>query len=199
MKKWRPLLWVIAIIVLLLVMPAEKTLGQWIKWVYLHASFDAIGLLGFYGAALLSLLFLLGGRKDGLVHWASALWKTGTLFWMAGWLIGTVLGIVLWGGWTTAEPRNLLAPAIVLLGVGVWIVAANLRYNDTVYAYPVGAVLIWAALNFTGRLIHPLNPIGSGDPVLKITYGLVLIAMGLLGYELTLRFKKGKIKGFPHV
>lgn len=183
MRKIYPLILVAVVAVTLILMPAEKTLGTAIKWVYLHASFDAVGLLGFYGSALLAAVYLII-KKDSLSRWATAFWKTGTIFWAGGWIIGTVLGIVIWGGWTTAEPRNLLAPAIMLLGIGGWVISGNLDNKKApAYTYLAGALLIWAALNFTGKVIHPLDPIGSADNVLQVTYRILFLAMALLGWE----------------
>lgn len=169
----------------LIVMPAEKTLGAWIKWVYLHASFDAVALLAFYAAAILAVGYLISTRQI-LYQYSTGLWKAGTILWFGGWIVGTVLGIVLWGGWTTAEPRNLLAPAILLLGVGGWLISANLSTKrGAAMALICGAVLIWSALNFTGRVIHPLNPIGSGTTLMKASYATLMLAMGLVGWEIT--------------
>ncbi|NLY55080.1 MAG: hypothetical protein GX058_01060 [Firmicutes bacterium] len=184
-KQWYLAALMLIIIAVLIVMPAEKTLGAWIKWVYLHASFDAVGLIAFYTAAILAVGYLVSARQV-LYQYSTGLWKAGTILWSGGWAIGTVLGIVLWGGWTTAEPRNLLAPAILLLGIGGWLVSANLSTKrSAAIALICGAVLIWSALNFTGRVIHPLNPIGSGTALMKASYATLMAAMALLGWELT--------------
>ena len=95
----------IAFIALVLLAPAEKTLGEAIRYVYVHVALTRAGMWGFYLAGLSGLVIAITA-KERLQEWAQVVtWVSFALFFAGG--IGSVFAqLTSWGGLLWEEPRN---------------------------------------------------------------------------------------------
>ncbi len=110
----------------LAMMPAEKTLGQVIKVVYLHGALSRAGMLGFLAAGVAAALYLV--RRDSrLIRWAEGLLWSGWGFWTAHFLVSIPATRLTWGPWIAwGEPRvtmslQVIAAGLVVIGV-TWLI-----------------------------------------------------------------------------
>ena len=178
-----PLLWLClslaAIAAYTLIGPAEKTLGAYVRIVYLHGAWVWTALVAFVAAALLGLAGLLTGRR-ALHQWSRAAGRTGLTFWITYLPLSIWAMQTNWNGLFLAEPRFRLAVVFTLSGLllqlGVtlledpaWASAANSLY----------AVVLFFTLSQTREVMHPASPIfGSGAWRIQLYYiGLLLLTM----------------------
>ena len=162
---------------ILVLMPAEKTLGQVIKIVYLHGALSRAGMLGLIGAGVAGIIYLLLHRP-ALARWADGLLLSGWGFWLAHFVVSMPATHFAWGPWIAwGEPRVTMTLQVLAAGLVVIIltrVLAEPRFSAAAAVLLAGAVLILA--NRTGALRHPLDPIGaSPSTTLRLVYlGLLL-------------------------
>jgi len=161
------LFWFLATLLLIAVFtafgPAEKTLGTNVRVVYLHGAWVWTAMAAIVAAALTGL----GGlvfRREMLHRWSRALGRTGLLFWVTYLPISLWAMQANWNGLFLVEPRwrvgvifavggVLLQAGLTLLESPAWASALNLGY----------AVALLAALQNTGRIMHPPSPILDSD------------------------------------
>ena len=89
---------VLAAGLVLALMPAEKTLGQVIKLVYLHGALSRAGMIGFWASALAGIVFLLRGDERWL-RWSRALLLSGWGFWITHFIVSMPATRLTWGPW----------------------------------------------------------------------------------------------------
>jgi hypothetical protein len=161
----------------LLWMPAEKTIGQVIKIVYLHGALSRAGMLGFLAAGLFGLAYLIRPKRT-LGQWSRALLVSGWAFWTAHFIVSMPATRLTWGPWIAwGEPRVTMTLQVAAAGLLVilvtWLVK-DLRFAAA--ANLLFAVAFAALAARTGVLRHPLDPIGSSpSELLRLVY-LVLLA-----------------------
>src|SRR5512144_3224400 len=128
----------IAIALLALLGPEEKSLGANVRIVYLHGAWVMTAELAFLAAGLIGLIALIS-RRSVFHQWAAALGRTGILFWVTYLPLSLWAMQANWNGLFLAEPRFRLAVIFavtgVLLQLGLWIInvdwvtsLANLTY-----------------------------------------------------------------------
>lgn len=161
---------------ILALMPAEKTLGQVIKIVYLHGALSRAGMAGFTATGLLGLAFLVF-RRPGLARWSHGLALSGWLFWALHFLVSMPATRLTWGPWIAwGEPRVTMTLQVIAAGAAVigitWLVQ-NLYFTAAANTLLTTAFLVLALS--TGVLRHPLDPIGT-SPSLEFR----LVYAGLL-------------------
>lgn len=151
----------IAFIALALLAPAEKTLGEAIRYVYVHVALTRAGMWGFYLAGLLGLGVAISARAH-LQKWAQVVtWVSFALFFAGG--IGSVFAQqASWGGLLWEEPRNrsslsVMAVALIVLILNHWI--PWIRVRGLLYLGLAGYVA-WI-IPRTPLVFHPANAIGS--------------------------------------
>ncbi len=118
----------IAIALLALFGPEEKSLGANVRIVYLHGAWVLTAELAFLAAGIAGLVALLT-RRERLHQWSAALGRIGVIFWV------TYLPLSLWAmesnwnGLFLAEPRFRLAAIFavtgVLLQIGLWLIGTD--------------------------------------------------------------------------
>lgn len=113
----------LAIVILTLFGPEEKSLGANVRLVYVHGAWVLTAEIAFLLAALAGLLGLL--LRRGLFHaWSAALGRTGILFWVTYLPLSMLAMQANWNGLFLAEPRFRLATTFavtgVLLQIGLW-------------------------------------------------------------------------------
>jgi len=137
---------VLAIALLAIFGPEEKSLGSNVRIVYLHGAWVLTAEAAFAAAALSGALALLGrrisllrARQASLHAWSAALGRTGITFWVTYLPLSLWAMQANWNGLFLAEPRFRLALTFAVVGVlmqvGLWILstpwmtsAGNLLY-----------------------------------------------------------------------
>lgn len=147
-RKTSPLLWffltLLAILLLALFGPEEKSLGSNVRIVYLHGAWVLAAEAAFLAAGASGGLALLGvvlrpQRWQSLHGWSQALGRTGIVFWVSYLPLSLWAMQSNWNGLFLAEPRFRLALTFAIVGVlmqvGLWLInrsaltsAANLAY-----------------------------------------------------------------------
>ncbi len=161
--------WLILALILLagfaivLTSPAEQTIGNAIKFVYVHVAFTRAGMLGFYLTGAVGLLVAFSGSWKWQ-SWASKVgWVALGLF-TIGFLISILAQRSTWGGIAWNEPRNhmtfnILALSIIVLILGDWLPWVRLR--GFLYA-TLGGYVAWN-VRATPLVLHPADPIGTSS------------------------------------
>jgi hypothetical protein len=114
---------ILAIVILTLFGPEEKSLGSNVRLVYLHGAWVLTSELFFILAALAGLLGLFL-KRDIFHAWSAALGRTGIVFWVTYLPLSMFAMQANWNGLFLAEPRFRLAMTFavtgILLQVGLW-------------------------------------------------------------------------------
>jgi hypothetical protein len=168
---------VVLAVLILLLMPAEKTIGQVIKIVYLHGALSRAGMLGFLLAGLAGLAYLIRPRQ-ALGQWSRALLISGWAFWAAHFIVSMPATRLTWGPWVAwGEPRVTMTLQVLAAGLLVILVTwmlKDLRFAAVANLLFAIAFAVLAAR--TGVLRHPLDPIGSSPSALLRLVYLALLA-----------------------
>lgn len=158
--------------------PAEKTLGNGIKAVYVHVSLTWAGLAGFVTAALLALAQLLT-RQPRLESWRKTVGWVAFGFYLAGVAASAIASQVNWGAVFWQEPRmvtslNVLAVALIVQLGNIFFPWRSLRAGLSLL---LPAFIFWA--NFSAPLVlHPANPIRSSDATgIRLTFLTMFLLM----------------------
>ncbi|UCG24881.1 MAG: hypothetical protein JSW55_02485 [Chloroflexota bacterium] len=169
---------------LLLLAPAEATIGEGIRIVYIHVALIWTGMLVLIVAGLLGLVVLLTGRAL-LTEWMQVVAWVGLAFFAAGVVASLAAEIVNWGGIAWREPRtaanlNLLALTIIVQVVNTWLPdswGTRRRLQGALNAF-LAAAVIWTTMT-TEVQLHPANAVGDAtSQAIQLTfYGLSLLSL----------------------
>ncbi len=178
---------VIAIALLTLISPEEKSLGANVRIVYLHGAWVLTAEITFIFAALAGLLGLI--LKNDIFHaWSAALGRTGIVFWVTYLPLSLFAMQSNWNGLFLAEPRFRLAMMFavtgILLQIGLWIfnISWLTSLGNIIYI-----VVLRVIFSTAENIMHPPpSPIfNSGNYVIiGFFVGLNLLAL-LAAYFLT--------------
>jgi hypothetical protein len=119
---------------LLWLSPAEQTLGQVVKLVYLHGALVRTAMLIFAASLPVNLIALVKG-PGGWSAWGKALAWTAILAWLAHTLFSMVTTYAAWGVFVAwDEPRtrftfSLAAIAVIIAGVAHMVMPASRRWR----------------------------------------------------------------------
>ena len=167
---------VIVSIALTWLSPAEATLGQAVKFVYMHAAlmWVAFGLLS--AGAILGLLFLILERPS-LFAWSYGSTATAVALLLMTGLLGSLTAKMTWGGINWSEPRFLMLGEILLAGLAV-LAVAGLSSSPTLQSATniLFAIVAWGLLLRTELVIHPNSPIFSSDSLAIKIFPLLIAA-----------------------
>jgi hypothetical protein len=152
--------------ILLWLAPAEQTLGQVVKLVYLHGALIRACLLGFSVAGLLGVAALIW-RRPGLVAWLQATQSGVLLVWLIYLISSMVVTYLAWGvaiAW--GEPRVAATIRISIAALVICVVVELLKQPALT---ALGSILLagvaWWATQSAGVIRHPLDPIGTSSSV----------------------------------
>lgn len=169
----------LVIILLAMIGPVEKALGDNVRVVYLHGAWVWTALTAYLAAAIAGLLGFIF-RKEKLHCWSLALGRTGLLFWLTYLPLSLWAMQTNWNGLFLAEPRWRFALVFAVVGL-------LLQAGLTLLARPawtsVGNIAFMAALVVTlsnvSSVMHPSSPIFSSD-VLRIQFYFLLLVIMVL-------------------
>lgn len=178
---------IVAIALLALFGPEEKSLGASVRIVYLHGAWVLAAELALIAAGMAGLVALVT-RREVFHHWSAAFGRTGIIFWV------TYLPLSLWAmqsnwnGLFLAEPRFRLAAIFavtgVLLQVGLWLISVDWVTSLANLLFIV--VLRVAFFNAENIMHPPPSPIFNSGNYLIIGFFIALILLTLVAaYFLT--------------
>jgi hypothetical protein len=182
---------VLAAGLILIFMPAEKTIGPVIKLVYLHGALSRAGMIGFWAAGIAGAAYLIRPTPPRLA-WSRALLLSGWGYWAAHFVVSMPATRLTWGPWIAwGEPR--VAMTLQLLAAGLVIIAVAWLLDHAHFTAAANLLLagaVFLLVERTGVLRHPLDPIGaSPSAALRLIYGLLLLpiitSMVLTAWRLT--------------
>ncbi len=168
---------------LLWLSPAEQTLGQVVKLVYLHGALVRTAVVIFAVSLPVNLIALINGAPTWLA-WGKALAWTAILAWLAHTLFSMVTTYAAWGVFIAwSEPRTRFTfslAAITVIIAGVAIMVGNARFSALALAALAGLTL--GLLPSQGIIQHPLDPIGtSPSGAIQAFYAAILVVSLAIG------------------
>ncbi|UCC62319.1 MAG: hypothetical protein JSV36_16305 [Anaerolineae bacterium] len=176
--------------------PAEQTLGNVVKLIYLHGALARTGLVAFGAAGLLGLAALVAPQPS-LVAWCDAAGKAALAIWIVYALSSMISTYMAWGvlvAW--GEPR--VVASVQVLAVGLLIVGVNgfvAHPRFTAATNLLLGALAWWLTQRAAVIRHPLNPIGESDSAaIKGFYVALLLACLLLAAFIAYWFRQRAYK-----
>jgi hypothetical protein len=171
--------------VLLILSPAEATLGNVVKIVYLHGSLERISTYAYLAAGLLG-VGQLAIRRETLAYWTQAVAETAIGLWLAQFVVSLPAQILAWGSIALSEPRVnsalwILGLTVLLYGVARWMG----QHAWMSIAAAANAIIVLLILRGTVDIVHPFNPIVASDSMdIKLFYAAIVLATGLLALKI---------------
>lgn len=145
----------LAITVLTLFGPEERSLGSNVRLVYLHGAWVLTAEIAFLLAALAG-LFGLVLRRDMFHAWSAALGRTGIVFWITYLPLSLFAMQANWNGLFLAEPRFRLAMTFaitgILLQIGLWMMNTKWLTSLANILFIIALRIIFAAAE---NVMHP--------------------------------------------
>lgn len=163
--------------------PAERTLGETLRYVYVHVALTRAGMVGFYLAGLLGLA-IAATANGRLATWTQRIvWVAYGLF-LAGGLASLFAQQRSWGGINLlGEPRNRTTLAVLAVGIIVLILASWVpweRVRGLLYA-ALAAYTAWI-IPRTPLVLHPANAAGSStSPAIRLAFPALTALAVLFG------------------
>jgi hypothetical protein len=141
--------------------PAEQTLGQGVKIVYIHVALIQAGILGLYAAGLVGLAVLLTGREGWGRLGATIEWVALGVY-AAGVAVSALAQRISWGGIAWQEPRVLTALKILAAGLIAAILSGWLPWPRIkgLLAAALAGFILWSGLT-AQNILHPIDAIGT--------------------------------------
>ena len=167
--------------------PAEKTLGDNARIVYLHGAWVLSAELAFLAAGLAGLLALII-RRGVLHNWSAALGRTGIIFWVSYLPLSLWAMQANWNGLFLAEPRFRLAAIFavtgILLQLGLWLMDTDWLTSLANVLYIIALRVIFTTAD---NVLHPPpSPIFNSGNYAIISFFVALILLSMLAaYFLT--------------
>jgi len=185
----RPWFWslfgaLLALLALLLwLSPAERTLGQTVKLVYLHGALVRTAIFLFLISLPINLAALFSLKKRWLIWGKALVWGAITV-WLAHTLFSMITTYAAWGVFIAwFEPRTRFT--FVAAGVGLLMLAVvhlidSPRFTALVFSILAGVVI--GLLPSLGLIQHPFDPIGaSSSTAIRAFYTAILVVTLALG------------------
>jgi len=183
----------LALIALLLLAPAEATLGNVVKIVYAHGAAQRIATYAYLVAGALGVAGLVS-RRHALARWTRAVVETAIVFWLAALLLSLPAQVLAWGGITLNEPR--VASAVWSLGLTalVYGVARGMGTARWIsLAAIANTVIVLLMLRGAVNVLHPLAPILASDSAaIQMGYAAIVLVTGALAIQLTRDLARGR-------
>lgn len=170
--------------------PPERTLGDAIRWVYVHVALTWTGMAALAVAGLLGLALLVSGRT-GLRDWMTTVGVLGLGFFAAGLVMSAFAARATWGGMFWDEPRTRANLQVLAVGVIVAVASPWLgrpRWQGGLFL----ALCAWmiVALAVSPLMLHPRSPIAtSSSSPIRVTFASLFALGALAATWLTLHLR----------
>ena len=183
LSRWTwPLLAGLAVVLALLLWlsPDERTLGQTVKFVYLHGALVRTATVLFAVSLPFNLVALVG-RRGGWSAWGAALLWAAIASWLAHALFSLVTTYAAWGMFVAwFEPRTRFTFTLAVVGVVIVVVTRlvdSFRFSALAFVLLAGLTLSLAPR--LGAVQHPLDPIASSPSSAIRTFYAAILAVSL--------------------
>jgi len=157
--------------------PAEQTLGNAAKVVYVHAGLIFVSMCLVTVVGIMGLLYLITGR-DIFYKWAKPTKRVTLIFWGIYLISGIAAMWLAWGGMIWQEPRMLLGFSIFILLIAIYILATTVHAPKLVSLFNVimGAS-VWLLLSQVPAILHPTTrPINNSSSLwIKLSTLAILV------------------------
>ncbi len=201
-RSWFP--WLIlgglltSFIFLILAAPAERTLGEAIRYVYLHVALIQAGMLGLYLVGFLGLILLVTASLK-LQIWAQVIARVGFSFFIAGGIMSVIAANATWGGFPIDEPRNqamlsVIALSLIVLILGSWLPWIRVQG----FLYLLLAVYVYWSIPNTPLVLHPGDAGGmSPSATFRLVFVLLPLNSSLIAAWFVWFFAQSREKSVP--
>jgi hypothetical protein len=201
LSRWNPILrWLVLALLLALfiavvfVAPLEKTLGETIRLVYVHAALTRAGMVGFYICGLLGLIIAITNHAK-LQSWTqTAAWVSFGLFVLGG-IFSIFAQQASWGGVPLAEPRvrmsmTMTAIIVIVLLVNEWI--PWVRVRGLLYV-GIAGYIAWI-LPRTPLVLHPENAGGTSPSTwIRMAFPVLTVLAFFIGLWFLTFLKRSEV------
>jgi len=161
---------------LLRLAPAEQTLGQTIKLVYLHGALIRASLIAFAAAGVLGILWLITIRAF-ILSWMIAVQRAALVVWIVCIFSSLIVTYAAWGvavAW--GEPRVIAILRVSLAVLIIFIVTSLMRLPVLTAAGNIAlAIISIFVIQTAGVVLHPTNPIGESSSLLIQGYYVAIV------------------------
>src|SRR5512135_961197 len=156
------------IVLVALISPPDKVLGDRVRLVYLHGSIIQVDLALYGLAGLTGLIYLLSSRSVWSLR-SIVLARASLIMWFVYLLISIVTTIETWGGVPLFEPRWIFTIQITVLAPLAYLAGVVMKNPKISAALNIIVVIAIVFLDSRAQLImHPIDPIGtSGDVAIQ--------------------------------
>jgi hypothetical protein len=198
-RTWPLLAGLVAVLALLLwLSPAEQTLGQAVKLVYLHGALVRTAMVLFAVSLPVNLGALVGGRS-GWLAWGKALAWAAIATWLAHTFFSMVTTYAAWGVFIAwFEPRTRFSFTLAAVSLVVAVVAYLVEHSRfSALAFVLLSGLALGLASRLGVVQHPLDPIGSSPShAIRAFYAAIIVVSlamgGLVALWLRARLTPGR-------
>lgn len=179
------LLTILVILILLFLLPPERTLGDVIKLVLLHGALVRVGLIAFALAGVLGAICLVSAQPQWL-RWCQATQVTALLFWLGNGISSSIATKWAWGEWIAwSEPRVWATIHITWLALACLLLTRWVNQRSfTALANIAVAGVSWGLIKGATLVRHPFDPIGSSNVLLyQALYSAMVIMLLVMGWQ----------------
>ncbi|NJD76132.1 MAG: hypothetical protein FIB08_03405 [Candidatus Methanoperedens sp.] len=174
-------------ILLILIAPEDRELGQILKLIYLHGALVNTGLFLFSAVGLLSLASLF--RNSPGFFLLFAIEKTAIIFWVAATVTGNITSWLAWGGIFWGEPRLQAMITISLISISIYLISSASENPRTISFLGIGLALsVWILIVRAGRIMHPDNPFSISEYSIRLFF-IVITLVFLVTSILAIRWQ----------
>jgi hypothetical protein len=174
----------VLIVIVALVAPPDKMLGDRVRLVYVHGAIIRVVLATFVLSGALGAFYLFTNRSAAF-DWSRALQEASLALWIIYLVVSTITTIQTWGGIAWFEPRWTFTLQMTGLAPIAYLAGRVLKHDRIAAALNaiVAAVMLFL-LSQARLIIHPVDPIGaSGDAAIESAYFIMLVLWALVGVQ----------------
>lgn len=174
----------IVILVVALLAPVDRVLGEATRMVYVHGAIIRVVMAILMIAGGLGLAYLVT-RREAVFDWAKAAFEGGLMLWFVYLGTSVVTTLQSWGGIAWFEPRWMVTLQMTGLLPLVYVAGLIIKNQKISAALFAGVPIVMLLLLAQARLVlHPLDPIGSsGNSAIQLAYIIMLICWALAGVQ----------------
>lgn len=175
---------VVAVVILALLSPEEQTLGSMLRLVFVHAALMWVSFFMYTLAAVLSLLYLVGGKQSHFL-WGESSVRTAMLILLVTGLLGLITAKITWGGIIWQEPRMAMLAKMLLASAFAFILSFVISKKIIAVVNVLLGATIWWLLLGTQKIIHPNSPIfTSNSTAIKVFSLLIAFVLGIMALQI---------------